>query len=136
MESSDADVPAHLQEGRRGEQLAAHFLREKGWEIETTNFETKYGEIDIIARRPLEGGAAMIAFVEVKSRSSGGKMSPELAVTAEKRRRITRMARWYDCRHGEANTGYRFDVIGIDTGRTPPEIRHFEAAFDASGKPY
>lgn len=133
----DSTLPEHLRRGRDGEALAVYYLREKGWTIEITNYETEFGEIDIIARRSLEDGSGdMVAFVEVKTRSSSGRMSPELAVTASKRRRITRIAKYYEQRHGRARTGYRFDVIGIDFGEDPPQIRHFEAAFDVSGNPY
>lgn len=136
-DGDDAALPEHLRKGRRGEEIAARYLREKGWEIEATNFENEYGEIDIVARREVERpGGTMIAFVEVKARSSPGPMSPELGVTADKRRKITKMARHYDQVHGRARTGYRFDVIGIDLSCSPPEIRHFDGAFDASGNPY
>ena len=136
-QANEGSLPEHLQRGRRGEQLAAQYLREKGWEIETMNFETKYGEIDIIARRQLEGGqGVMIAIVEVKTRSSSSAMPPELSVTADKRRRLTRMARAYDRRHGDRRAGYRFDIITVDLSEQSPQIRHFDAAFDASGRPY
>ncbi len=133
---SQSDLPEHLQRGQDGEALAAAYLRRKGWKIEDTNFETEWGEIDIIATRPFPTGGQMMAFVEVKSRSSPGKMTPELSVTASKRRTITRMARYYEQRYGRPNTGYRFDVIAVDFSESPPNIRHFEAAFDASGNPY
>ncbi len=130
-----AKPPEHLRRGQRGEQLAAAYLEERGWEIETTNFETDFGEVDIIARRAVEGGT-LLAFVEVKARSSSGTMTPELSVTAKKRRTITRIARFYDERYGRARCGYRFDVIGIDMSTSPPKIQHFDGAFDASGNPY
>ncbi len=123
--------------GARGEAVACGHLREQGWEIETTNFECDFGEIDIVARRHLvDEGAWLVAFVEVKSRSDGSQVAPELSVTARKRRTITRVGRYYAKHCGEPGEGYRFDVIAVDLGEEPPGIEHFEGAFDAQGRPY
>lgn len=132
-----SEMPAHLQMGQRGEQLAVQYLRRNGWEIETCNFTTEHGEIDIVARRPVpDQNGTLVAFVEVKSRTRGQRHAPELSVTARKRRTITTVAQVYADRHGETRMGYRFDVISIDFGKNPPAIHHFEGAFDASGNPY
>lgn len=134
---SREQMAPHLRLGQRGEEIAAKYLREKGWEIETQNFDTPYGELDIIAKRTLENGqGTMVAFVEVKSRRAGDRIAPELAVTAKKRRTIAKMGKVYADRHGRTRTGYRFDVISVNFGDDPPSIQHFEGAFDASGKPY
>ena len=45
--------------GRRGERLAAWWLRLKGWRILDRRVRTPAGEVDIIARR-----GALIAFVK------------------------------------------------------------------------
>src|SRR5687768_12439394 len=50
--------------GRRGEMLAAWYLRAKLYRIRDMRFKTAVGEIDIVAER-----AGTIAFVEVKSRT-------------------------------------------------------------------
>lgn len=62
--------------GKIGEKLAAEYLEKHGYEIITTNFYTKRGEIDIIARKDNE-----IVFVEVKTRSSDSFGKPVEAVT-------------------------------------------------------
>lgn len=123
--------------GALGEELAAQYLSRQGWEILERNFESKYGEIDIIAQQQLEAGqGALVAFVEVKSRRSTAQNPPELSVTAQKRRTIVRVARFYADRNIRPRTGYRFDVIAVDFSKEPPNIDHFEGAFDASGNPY
>ncbi len=126
---------AHLRMGERGEDLAAAYLREKGWEIETRNYTTDHGEIDIVARRAVREGT-LIAFVEVKSRKSSEVNAPELSVTARKRRTITGVARRYAAQFERRDTGYRFDVITVDMSEDPPAIHHFEGAFDSQGNPY
>lgn len=132
-----SQLPEHLRRGRRGERIAADYMRENGWAIEAMNFETKHGELDIVARRPVpELDGELVAFTEVKTRSGAGPMSAELSVTASKRRKIVTMAKIYVQRHGRADTGYRFDVIGVDVAEESPAIEHFEAAFDVSGNPF
>jgi putative endonuclease len=37
--------------GRRGEAIAAWFLRLKGWRVVATRVKTPRGEVDLIARR-------------------------------------------------------------------------------------
>lgn len=137
MEQSP-QVPLSLAErGAYGEELAAQYLRKKGWEILERNYKTKYGEIDIIVQTPIENGqGTLVAFVEVKSRTTTTENPPELSVTAQKRRTIVRVARFYADHHIQPRTGYRFDVIAVDFSKDPPELHHFEGAFDALGNPY
>ncbi len=58
--------------GRRGERVAARYLRRQGLRILARNWRTRTGEIDIIA---LE--ADTIVFVEVKSRERGPSVCPD-----------------------------------------------------------
>ena len=51
--------------GYKGEDLAADFLRRKGYDIVAVNYTTSFGEIDIVARYK-----GTTVFVEVKSRRS------------------------------------------------------------------
>lgn len=48
--------------GNLGEDIAARFLKEKGFEIVVRNYRKKFGEIDIVAKR-----TRMVHFVEVKT---------------------------------------------------------------------
>ena len=48
--------------GKAGEDHIAAWLEKQGYEILARNFHSRYGEIDIIAKRE-----PYIAFVEVKS---------------------------------------------------------------------
>ena len=51
--------------GKAGEQLAAHYLKKKGYKILERNYTCPVGEIDIIGRHK-----KTIVFVEVKTRQS------------------------------------------------------------------
>jgi len=54
-----------VETGRRAENVAADFLRRKGFEILTQNWRTRWCEIDIVAMRDQE-----VCFCEVKYRRS------------------------------------------------------------------
>ncbi|MBP5618294.1 MAG: YraN family protein, partial [Clostridia bacterium] len=56
--------------GERGEKLAARYLRRKGYRILERNFQTRFGEIDLIARK-----GDQLVFVEVKTRAPGAPVS-------------------------------------------------------------
>ena len=111
------------QFGNAGEDAACAFLAKKGWEILGRNVRKGRNEIDIIARK-----RGLIAFVEVKARSGLGFGTPAEAVNFEKQRRIAQAAALYMQENGLSEANIRFDVIEI----LPGELRHIEAAFDAT----
>lgn len=91
--------------GRRGETVAALYLRSKLYRILENRLKTPLGEIDLVVRR---GGT--LAFVEVKART--GRTEEEAAHGAVNKARILRAARWYVSRHPEfAGLTIRFDLI-------------------------
>mgnify|MGYP000688821044 CR=1 FL=1 len=51
--------------GKIGEKIAVKYLQKQNYEIITTNFYTRKGEIDIIAKQDKE-----IIFIEVKTRNN------------------------------------------------------------------
>ena len=109
--------------GRRGETLAAWYLRLKGYRIVAMRVKTPVGEIDLIAHR-----FGLTAFIEVKARQS--RAEEAVALAAVNTSRISRAAQYYVARHPAlAETPLRFDVIFL-APRTWP--RHVKGAFDAS----
>ena len=65
--------------GRLGEELAASYLRENGYEIIERNFNCRFGEIDIIAQK-----SGTIYFVEVRTIHPGMFSSPKETITRSK----------------------------------------------------
>ena len=108
--------------GRRGETVAAWFLRLKGYRILARRFRTPAGEIDLVASR-----FGTLVFVEVKARRSG---APEDAWIAVNTRRVTAAADFYLARHPRlAGSDLRYDVIFLAPMTWP---RHVVNAFDAA----
>ena len=76
--------------GRDSEAEAARYLERAGYRIVARNYRTPFGEIDLVAY-----DGSVLAFVEVKARRSERFGTPHAAVTADKRRRLTRVALAY-----------------------------------------
>lgn len=114
----------HTEIGTNGEQLAAIFLKNKGYQILETNWRTGKKEIDIIAEN-----SDSIVFVEVKTRSNFNFGFPEEAVTESKKKLLKLAAEeYFEQKKPEKNP--RFDIISIlQKGKYTQEIIHIEDAF-------
>jgi putative endonuclease len=113
--------------GRRGENVAARFLRNQGYKIIQRNYACPVGEVDIVAK---EGRT--LVFVEVKTRADDDP-SPETQVNAVKQQQLTKAATVYLARYGQPQPPARFDVVAVvwPEGESP-RIRHTTNAFDAT----
>ena len=108
--------------GQRGEDIAAAYLSRRGWTILGRNVRCgRTGEIDIVARR-----SGILAFVEVKTRSSARFGTPGEAVTWRKQARIRAMARQYLATARPHASAIRFDVVEVRPG---PVVTHLEGCF-------
>jgi len=121
------------QIGKWAECIAAHFLKTKGFEILARNFNTRFGEIDIVCQdcrgeRPF---APTIIFVEVRYRGEGSYLLPEETITYKKQQRIKTTALIYMNKYGLADSNVRFDVICISRDKwfEFPKIQHIVDAF-------
>ena len=115
------DGPEHLQTGVWGEELAASYLREKGYAILERDWHSKHRDIDIIA----QDGETTV-FVEVKTRSSHDFGVPFEAIDYQKRNNLRHAINHYLSHRNITN--YRFDVISIigSFDCMNPEIEHIE----------
>jgi putative endonuclease len=106
--------------GRRGEELAAGFLAERGYRILDRNWRCRDGEIDVVAELSGE-----VVFVEVKTRSSVAYGHPFEAITPVKLARLRRLAAAW-CAQAEARPArIRLDAIAIlDEAGAEPSIEH------------
>lgn len=100
--------------GRQGEDLAAAYLGQRGYDIVTRNWRTRSGELDIVAR-----DGDWLVFVEVRTRRIGRGTSvpalgsPEESVTPRKQLQLVALA---DAYLFELPWGgpWRIDVIALE----------------------
>ena len=102
------DTISRRSKGKQGEDIAAAYLRESGYEILEQNYYFNHGEIDIVAK---EG--TVLVFVEVKSRSSRMFGEPEESVTPKKQDLLRRTAEGYVAERNISDVECRFDVVSI-----------------------
>lgn len=101
--------------GRRGETLAAWYLRLKGWRILARRVKTPRGEVDLVARR-----GRTVAFVEVKWRNSAAGL--DLAIDAWRLRRVAAAAQAVAHRFARPDETIRIDVLLLAPRRFPRHI--------------
>jgi putative endonuclease len=104
------------QTGQTGEQVAANFLQNNGYEILGMNFKNdsgrRLGEIDIIAK---DIAADELVFVEVKTRDFQKYKDtlPEENITRDKLRKLSKIANAYLNQQNLRDKNYRFDAISV-----------------------
>jgi len=94
--------------GNIAENKAVNFLEKQGFFIIDRNFYTKFGEIDIIAKKD-----NILHFIEVKS---GQNFQSIYNITPTKMKRIIKSVEVYLKKY-KLNNPYQIDAITIDNGK-------------------
>jgi putative endonuclease len=113
----------HNETGTKGEEMAADYLTNKGYEILEKNWRFKNLEADIIAII-----AKTLVVAEVKTRKSNYFGEPETFVNKQKQSNLIKTAHEYIQRNN-LDLEVRFDIISIITGTNPITVNHIEDAF-------
>ena len=112
--------------GRRGEAIAAHYLRKNGFRVLYRNFQAKRGgEIDLVCRDLRE---KTLVFVEVKTRTTDAFGPPHEGVTQTQRDRIIRGAKEWLRLLDDPRVPYRFDVVEV-VMEPGPKVQLIRGAF-------
>lgn len=100
----------HLDTGERGETLAYWYLRQAGYTIVARNQRARSGagELDLVG-----WDGPVLAFVEVKTRTSAEAGPPEAAVSRAKQKRVVRAAKEFLRRLKKHPVNYRFDIASV-----------------------
>jgi putative endonuclease len=113
--------------GRLGEQLAADHFERLGWRIVERNYQTRLGELDLVA---VDGET--LVFAEVKT-CRLGRGRPWDSLHARKQVQVRRIAGlWFHERRGAPFFEHvRFDGIGVVVDDRDALVRldHLEGAF-------
>lgn len=118
--------PRHVL-GYEGEQAAIAFLEARGWRIEASRFRLGHHDIDLVARRD-----DVVAFIEVKTRTSHRFGSPLQALGHRQRRAQAKVATVWIDRHGRPRDDYRFDLVIVDlTNPAHPRVEQVADAWRA-----
>lgn len=129
-------TPEHIKVGKKGERIAARYLRRHGCRILARNRHEGRNELDLVVR-----DGRFIAFVEVKTRAfdspKEADVRPSQAVDLQKRLRTRDAALSYLRKH-PTSLCPRLDVVEVYLDRShrykPFKILHIPAAFSPDGK--
>lgn len=113
----------HLAFGKQGEWEAQKFLHAQGYQILQINWRYKRWEIDIIAK---EGD--ILAFVEVKSRSSTAYGEPFQFVNLKKQKNLIKAAGVF-LKKINHQGDIRFDIVSIYSQGGKQDISLIKDAF-------
>ena len=113
-------MAAHNELGKWGENLAAEYLQDKGYEILERDWKSGHHDLDIVAKED-----DTLVVVEVKTRRNRLFGDPEEAIDYKKRMSLQSAINHYVKTH-RTNT-VRFDIISIvGTIGSKPEIDHIK----------
>lgn len=108
------------------EKLAANYLQQQHFSIYKTNFQCRYGEIDLIALHD-----DLLIFVEVRYRKNKSFGGASASVDQQKQQRIIHTAAEFLHQEPKMNNkDIRFDVIAVE-GENAETIDWIQAAFTA-----
>lgn len=113
----------HNEFGKHGEEMAADYLRQKGYNVLHRNYRYLKSEIDIIAQI-----GNIVAIIEVKSRNSGFLEDLADTVNPKKIKLLVSAANEYIIKN-DMDVEVRFDIITILKKGKDFELEHLESAF-------
>lgn len=96
--------------GHDAEELAAEYLRQRGFKILETNWKTRYCEVDLVAKKKKR-----IYLVEVKSRRTSNQGSGTDYITPKKLKQMEFAAQMW-VNHHQWPGEYQLAVLAIDNG--------------------
>ncbi|MFY0644848.1 MAG: YraN family protein [Bacteroidia bacterium] len=109
--------------GRKGEQLAALYLKSLRYHIIEHNWRYQHLEVDLIALDEEE-----LVFIEVKTRKNELHGNPEHAISLAKKNHLVRAAEFY-LEQSNSNRELRFDFVSVIHNEEFTNIEHFKDAF-------
>lgn len=116
--------------GHHGENIAAEYLKNKGYKIIERNFRMLWGELDLIVLDPNK----TLVFVEVKtvrqmSQNVDNQISAEDQLTRAKLAKLQRTASLYAGNKPELvddDKGWRIDLLAITIEDKKYQIKHYK----------
>jgi putative endonuclease len=110
--------------GQAGEAAAADFYRQAGYEVLAQGYRHGRAEVDLVVRQ----GAALLVFVEVKTRS-GAQYGPPETFVSNRKKELFRLAATHLQEELDWRGDIRFDILAITQLRSGFRLEVFEDAF-------
>ena len=111
-----------IKTGKFGEQIAAKYLKDKGYKILKINYYTRDGEVDLICQK-----RGLLIFVEVKTRKNNSFGYPEESIDQRKQDRLVKAVQHFLQNYTSAIESIRIDAISVELVHySKIKIKHFK----------
>jgi len=110
--------------GDMGENLSCKYLKNAGYSILARNYQVKFGEIDIIAKKD-----DILVFIEVKSSNHTSNITPEENFTKNKLAKLLKTIEIYMISNKiPLNATHRIDLIAVILNKSTykASLKHFK----------
>ena len=107
------------EKGLHGEDVAARYLRKKGYTVLARNYYSRYGEIDIIVM-----DQDCLVFCEVKTFKSRSLVSPLEAISEKKIQCLSDTAQCFVQMNGYQHANIRFDLVVVGNSVVLQHLRN------------
>lgn len=104
--------------GAWGEDMAAHTLEAKGYEILDRNWRCNRGEIDLVAQ-----AGQTVVIVEVKTRRGRAMGAPEAGLTPYKSNKLMQLGEIYVQENDLTEMNWRIDLVAVELDRSGKLLR-------------
>lgn len=122
----------HNELGKWGEQVAADYLKAKGWRILHRDWKYEHKDLDIVC---IDNKTDTLVFVEVKTRSTEYWGDPTDAIDLKKKNNMINAATAYLRKYGLFGKVWRYDSIAIvGSPNTTYSLEHKENIADVLDK--
>ena len=111
-----------IEVGKRGELIAAEYLKDLGYKLLCSNFRARRCEIDLVALK--EG---CLVFVEVKTLS---RCNNKVVPSNGQIRRLIYAAKSFIKTQRFSASSFRFDLIRISTNKNSVKVEHLKDCID------
>ncbi len=112
------------KKGWLAEWVACSYLVFQGHLIVERNFQTSFGELDIIAKKK-----QTFVIIEVKSRYKKSDWHPLDAIDSKKRNKIRKLAKYYIAAKKLFGKNLRMDVLTVEKKFFWFSIKHYKNVF-------
>jgi len=110
--------------GNRAEKRALKYLKQQGLHAVEQNYNSRFGEIDLIVR-----DHEYLVFVEVRYRKNASYGGALASIDRHKQAKLRRTAQHYLIRHKLSDSACRFDILCLEGELRKPTIEWIKNAF-------
>ena len=121
MKRNNKKIFSTKQKGWLTENIAYCYLKLLGYTVLDRNFQTKFGELDIVAKK-----GKIVVIIEVKSRFQKNSWHPLTGIHNKKVQKLNQLTQYYIKVKKLFDTNIRIDAITLEKKFFWFQIKHYK----------